>query len=342
MTKDDLQKKKKWLNEIADNLFLQKPGNGKLYHYTSLPVLFSILENDAIWASGTRFSNDSSEEILIKNEAFHDLNIMSDSFIICFSNKADCLSQWRGYCFNGGAAIEFDVRQPQIYSILHANYDSSFCYERELNAPLPVLYVDKDNLSSSSNFLSEQLMKSANQYNSLNIEDVIPYFKDDAFEEESEWRLLFGNKEGKLSKCIRFRTLKDGVKVPYMVVRAGELGKNYSQCVFESDEYTAEKFDEMRGEGKTVIRIPQGNNQEAIYYKIEQEVSKYNKKQHLEGDYKIRIYCEGHLPIRSIMVAPTYDRQRTAEKIKRYCWSNYWLRGVDVTFSNIPYIPPSE
>ena len=342
MTRDDLLRKKKWLNEITDNLFLPKPGNGKLYHYTSLPVLFSILENDAIWASGTRFSNDSSEEILIKNEAFQNLNIISDSFIICFSNKADCLSQWRGYCFNGGAAIEFDVRQPQIYSVLHANYDSSFCYEQELNAPLPVLYVDKNYLSLSPNLLSDQLIKGANLYSPLNIEDIIPYFKDDAFEEESEWRLLFGNKEGKLSKCIRFRTLKDGVKVPYIVVRAGELGKNYSRCVFETDEYTARKFDEMRSKGKTVIRIPQGNNQETIFYKIEQEVSKYNKKHHLEGNYKIRIYCEGHLPIRSIMVAPTYDRQRTAEKIKRYCWSNYWLRDVDVTFSNIPYIPPSE
>ena len=58
--------------------------------------------------------------------------------------------------------------------------------------------------------------------------------------------------------------------------------------------------------------------------------------------YRLRIRCEGHLPIRQIMVAPTYNRDRLVEKIKRYCWSNYWLRDVDVVASQIPYIPPSE
>lgn len=344
MTIDNLVKKKQWLGDISDNFFLPKPGNGRLYHYTSLPVLFSILENDSIWVSGTRFSNDSSEEILIRNEEFHDLNYMSDSFIICFSDKVDCLSQWRGYCFNGGAAIEFDVRQPQMYSVLHANYDTSRCYELELNAPLPVLYVEQDHLSLSSNSLSAQLLKDAEAgtYSPWEIEDIVPYFKDDAFVEESEWRLLFGNKRGKLSKCVRFRTLTDGAKVPYMVVHAGDLGKNYSRCVFEPKEYTLDKLDEIRKNGITAIRIPQGNDQEAVYYKVEQAVNEYNKSNGLNGDYRIRIYCEGHLPIRRIVVAPTYNRERTAEKIKRYCWSNYWLRDVDVAFSNIPYIPPSE
>lgn len=344
MTKDDLKKKMMWLDNIRKNFFLPKPGNGRLYHYTSLSVLFSILENDAIWASGTRFSNDSSEEILIKNDKFHNLNYMSDSFIICFSDKADCLSQWRGYCFNGGAAIVFDVRQPCIYSVLHADYETSYRYEREFNAPLPVLYVEKDHLSLSPNSLSEQLFKDGEDktYSPFDVEDIVPYFKDDAFEEESEWRLMFGNKRGNLSKCIRFRTIKDGVKVPYMVVRAGDLGENYSRCELEPSEYTMDKLDEIRNKGITTVRIPQGNNQEAVYYKVESAVNKYNRDNNLKGDYRIKIYCEGHLPIRKIVVAPTYDRERTAEKIKRYCWSNYWLRDVDVTFSNIPYIPPSE
>lgn len=344
MTADDLMKKKEWLSEITDNFFLPKLGNGRLYHYTSLPVLFSILENDAIWASGTRFSNDSSEEILIRNEGFHDLNYMSDSFIICFSDKADCLSQWRGYCFNGGAAIEFDVRQPQFYSVLHADYDTSRCFELEYNAPFPVLYVEQEELSLSRNSLSAQLLKDveAGSYSPWEIEDIVPYFKDDAFVEESEWRLLFGNKRGKLSRCIRFRTLKDEAKVPYMVVRAGDLGKSYSRCVFESKEYTVDKLNKMRSSGIIAIRIPQGNDQESVYYKVEKAVNEYNKNEGLKGNNKIRIYCEGHLPIRRIIVSPTYNRERTAEKIKRYCWSNYWLRDVEVTFSNIPYIPPSE
>lgn len=72
------------------------------------------------------------------------------------------------------------------------------------------------------------------------------------------------------------------------------------------------------------------------------EVNEFNKMHMLKENAHMRIHCEKHLPIRKIMVAPTYDRERTAEKIKRYCWSNYWLRDVDVTYSQIPFIPPSE
>ena len=94
--------------------------------------------------------------------------------------------------------------------------------------------------------------------------------------------------------------------------------------------------------GIGAIRIPQGNDQGAVYYKVEKEVAKFNRDHGLQDKNRIRIFCEGHLPIRQIMVAPTYARERIAEKIKRYCWSNYWLRDVDVVYSRIPYIPPSE
>lgn len=342
VTKDELLQKRIWLQELTNNFYLHTSSPGPLHHYTSLPVLFNILEKDSFWVSGTRFSNDSSEEILLKNEVFEELNYTNDSFIMCFSDKADCLSQWRGYCPNGGVAIEFDVQQPRIYSILHADYDTSQYYETELNVPFPVLYVDQEHLSSSANSLSAQLKNDDTKYPPWNVGDIIPYFKNIAFEEEDEWRLLFGNRDGNLSQCVRFRTLQDGVKVPYMVVQAGDLAKNYSQCAFKPEEYSQKKLEEMRYKGINAVQIPQGNDQSSVYYKVEQEVASFNMKQGLRGKNRIRIFCEGHLPIRQIMVAPTYARERIAEKIKRYCWSNYWLRDVDVVYSRIPYIPPSE
>ena len=344
MTKANLKRKKQWLEDIRSDFFLPEIGGGELYHYTSLPVLFSILENDAVWVSSTRFSNDSSEEFLMKNKEFTDLDSMRDSFIMCFSNKADCLSQWRGYCFGGGAAIEFDVKQPQLYSVLHADYDVSHRYELELNAPLSVLYVNHEQSSTNANSLAEQLRKDSENklYAPWGVGDVIPFFKNEAFVEESEWRLMFGNKQGEFSKCVRFRTQNDGVKVPYMVVKSGDVGRIYSRCEFPPEEYNQSKLDELRENKITTVRIPQGNDQEAVYYKVEQAVNKYNKDKGLKGNYRIRIYCEGHLPIRRIIVAPTYNRERIAEKIKRYCWSNYWLRDIDVVYSRIPYIPPAE
>lgn len=338
MTKNDLCQKKRWLDKLRQGLDLSQPKASRLYHYTSLPVLFSILENDSIWASGTRFSNDSSEEMLLT--AFPELNQMADSFIVCFSDKEDCLSQWRGYCFEGGAAIEFDILNATTYSILHADYETSGHYELDLNAPLPVLYVRPKHLEQSSNPLSRQLSEDevSLDYKPWKIKDIIPYFKDRAFWEENEWRLLFGDHKELLSECVRFRTLGDGAKVPYIVVKAGKLGDVGSGCDFLPEQYSDAALDKLYSNGITTLRIPLGNDQEKIYYKVEKAINEYNKK----FGRKMSIYCEGHLPIRRIMVAPTYDRERVAEKIKRYCWSNYWLRQVEVTSSQIPYIPPSE
>lgn len=338
MEKSDLEKKRKWLAKLRQGLELPCPKATRLCHYTTLPVLFEILEKDSIWASGTRFSNDSSEEMLLKVSP--DSTQMADSFIVCFCDKEDCLSQWRGYCFEGGAAIELDMLNATTYSILHADYEASGHYELELNAPLPVLYIRPEHLEQSSNPLAKQLMEDEGSldYSPWKARDIIPYLKDSAFCEESEWRLLFGNHKELLSECVRFRTLRDGVKVPYIVVKAGNLGDIGSGSSFLPERYDEAALKALDDKGITTVRIPLGNDQKKVYYKVESAINEYNKKY----NRMMRIYCEGHLPIRRIMVAPTYDRKRIAEKIKRYCWSNYWLRQVEVTFSQIPYIPPAE
>lgn len=340
-TIDDLEQKRKWIKDIEENFSKPRDRRVHLYHYTSLPVLFNILETDSVWVSGTRFSNDSSEEILLNNEFFSDVNYRGDSFILCFSDKEDCLSQWRGYCFNGGAAIEFDLKTPHNFSILHADNETSQKYELDYNAAFPVVYVDQSLLSPKSTSLLDHLSDSASAFPTWEPGDMIPYLKDAAFEEESEWRLMFSNHKGELSKCVRFRTLHDGVKVPYMVVKVGDFGRKYSRSDFDVSEYQdGKKLDALREQGILSILIPQGNNQESIYYQMESIVAQHNNMN--KGKTPIKIWCDGHLPIQRIIVAPTYDRERVAEKIKRYCWSNYWLRNVEVTYSSIPYIPPSE
>ena len=344
MTQEFLEKKKNWLKNLAKDLIVPSHGSGPLHHYTSLPALFSMLEADAVWVSGTRFSNDASEEQLLQNEDFREFRNEHDSFIMCFSDQEDCLSQWRGYCQNGGAAIEFDVIRPSTYSVLYADYDKSRHYERTMSVPLPVLYVSRELIHTMPKHIFTRLNEDAESgdYTPWTIADIAPYFKDDAFKDENEWRLLFENRNGKLAQCVRFRTLNDGVKIPYMVVKAGDAAKDYAQCPLTPEEFSLEALQKRVENGATTIYIPQGNDQEAIYYKVEKNVIKYNMENNLQGMYRLRIRCEGHLPIRQIMVAPTYNRDRLVEKIKRYCWSNYWLRDVDVVASQIPYIPPSD
>lgn len=51
----------------------------------------------------------------------------------------------------------------------------------------------------------------------------------------------------------------------------------------------------------------------------------------------LKIWCDGHWPIRKITVGPTNNKEMIAENIKTYCKTKYWLKYVEVDYSPIPY-----
>ena len=328
--------------EILDNLGEKdRNSNRKLldkndikrafYHYTSLPVLFDILENDSLWASNLRFSNDKMEAriLKIKESSFR------DDYMICFCNEKDMLSQWRGYCYEGGAAIEFALRLPCEYSILYSDYEVSKKYTIFRNVPLRVVYVGEEDIGNQD--IVQRTIDSIDK--SISMEDILPYLKNEKFYEEKEHRLVFSNIKGNLSKCIRFRTLSNGVKVPYMVIKYGDAGKMYRNCTTDVNQYTYEKLKEM-AKYMEDIWIEEGENQEVIYNEIIERIHNFEKKEKKVSG--IHVYCKGHLPIRSIIVAPTADREIVAEQIERFCRSKYWLREIQIEESTIPYIRPQK
>lgn len=297
------------------------------YHYTSLEVLFNILEGDSFWVSNLRFSNDATEERLIKTQNTY------DDYIICFCDDGDKLSQWRGYCHNGGAAIKFNIHEPLEYSILHKDYDKTHRYELYENLPLQVVYVEStpESLKLCQNEM-EILLEGEKD---ISERELIPYIKNTAFYEESETRMVFMNEEGNLSNCIRFRTLENGVKIPYMVVKQGNIGRMKGSCTTKPEVYTEEKIKEISKKHGD-IWIEEGARQEEVYYKIRNKVKAFGEKNPRMP--KIHVYCKGHMPIEKIIVAPTDDRGRIAEQVKRFCESKYWLRDVEVCQSIIPFI----
>lgn len=300
------------------------------YHYTSLEVLFNILDDDSFWASNVRFSNDEMEERVIK---LHN-QTLRDDYIICFSSGDDMLSQWRGYCHNGGAAIEMEMRNPKEFSVLHADYDMSKKYRIYENTPLPVVYL-KDLKNSYTKRKEIENLIDADGFEDISLEDMLPYLKNGKFSEEKELRMVFSNINGDLSKCIRFRTLTNGVKVPFIVVKSGNMGKMLGNCTMNINKYTDEYLDKCAREDK-VIWVDEGTNQEKKYYELMKKIDECkNRNSELR---KIKVYCKGHLPIKQIIVAPTYDKNRIAEQVKRFCMSKYWLQNVEVKISEIPYI----
>ncbi len=301
----------------------------RFYHYTSLEVLFSILDGDSIWAANVRFSNDAMEERILMSKDPH----MRDDYIICFCSEGDALSQWRGYCHAGGASIKFKLNGPKEYSILHADYETTGKYEIYENTPIPVLYTNTEaDTGMRKNEIQKTIQKQAA---SITFEDVVPYLKNEMFYEEKESRLVFANIKGNLSECIRFRKLENGVKVPYMIVKSGDIGKMNRRKTMDVNNYTNEELlQKLDDQGE--IWLEEGLNQEKKYFELLTRIQKLKEEHSKKGN--VDIYCKGHLPVQEIIVAPTYDRERIAEQVERFCKSKYWLSNVRVRQSKIPYI----
>lgn len=101
-------------------------------------------------------------------------------------------------------------------------------------------------------------------------------------------------------------------------------------------------------EGNSIM-ISQGHNQEEVFYRVHgwaKEQNMQSSKTDVDHeDSKIinwKVWCEGHLPIRSIMVGPCKEKKEMVESIKNFCLYSalYWLRDVEVVDSKIPYRVP--
>lgn len=158
-----------------------------LYHYTSHAGLLGVIKSRGVWATDSRFLNDSTEivhtlssakemagHIYMDDDYFaplayalrHALETMENQavFVTSFSEKPDLLSQWRGYCPGGaGVCIGFDKQELESYCAQYGYRLEKCVYERDVLlvriqqivndcfAKLPQPYVSRqqyDNLTS--------------------------------------------------------------------------------------------------------------------------------------------------------------------------------------------------
>ena len=124
-------------------------------------------------------------------------------YIASFSEKRDSLSQWRGYCPQGGYSLGFDIVKfstsvspefilgkciydvkkkerllRQIFSSLKTEYDA--ITNKDINP------YNLNNLSNSEN----QRWSAWTQSVTHTLARFAPFFKHDGFEEEAEWRFV--------------------------------------------------------------------------------------------------------------------------------------------------------
>ena len=192
-----------------------------LYHYTSASGLCGIIRSDIIWASKIQHLNDSTElllaleifERLLREEANKHLLPFTKTVIqyvieslkwmksvnICvcsFSENADQLSQWRGYCpHEGGYSLGIpgqhliDSFAPEKFTLVPCAYDSATQNDLVQDAldialpellKIPVLDHDKMQLAAEPIVHNLHLM----------LMEIAPFIKNERFSEEGEWRAV--------------------------------------------------------------------------------------------------------------------------------------------------------
>lgn len=202
-----------------------------LYHYCSNATLCSIIQNKSIWLSSLSMSNDSMEGRWLKEvfrkacedsrikeihipeimRLFTNLEYLSDSLGFCLSEQGDVLSQWRGYADDAaGVSIGFSFSYLNLISInkeenglaghplqkvIYGTREKSENLEqviREIEGFSEDGAYDRTKLSALvETSLAEKKFRSSEIFPFISVFRDMFKFKNPAFSEEKEWRLMW-------------------------------------------------------------------------------------------------------------------------------------------------------
>ncbi len=181
-----------------------------LFHYTGFDSLLSITRTKELWATNIHYLNDYEEfknalsiakqrikttqakqnkettqfldQISSRIDAIETLNL----HIVSFTANGDLLSQWRAYCPNGGVSVGFryddlqELAQKNKFSIRKCIYDEKS--KNEIIKEVVDMHLEFYKEGEDANMLINGFITV--------LATIAPCFKNQAFEEEQEWRLV--------------------------------------------------------------------------------------------------------------------------------------------------------
>ena len=386
--------------QMIDNQGIEELGIFQLpdkliYHYTSREVFWKIIDSETLLARHIMFSNDTEEnEIgtrkvkrIMEEKGIPSEEIESLPFMVCFCEKKDLLSQWRGYA-NEGIALGFDFSKGfygkgKTFSPYHCftvmnneeHTDSSNDYintcsvlkkgEREqkkyfmgsIAAPYHVIYVDKsEDIDQVIEDIVEGIMLNCEEdLRSQRIAGLIPYIKNDEFEEESEYRLIFNMKnllQEDMHQLLEQKYVNlevAGIRKPNIKIKFGnqmDAEERKDIRIYYGDDDVRDILKstqkELRKDGISIKLTKRASVKGELLisngmYQTEICTILRKKLRLLPNNGKeIKIWCDGHLPIREIIVGPSKDAEYMVNSIKEHVKTKYWLRDVKVEASQIP------
>lgn len=198
------------------------------YHYCSGPVFKNIVEKKELWLTETKKMNDYTECSWVRSKLYElgknqkgkqeravidelcrlyeDGMSKFDFFLCCLSREGDLLSQWRTYA-DDGAGFAVGVNINEIHSPLNMRPKGKRNWTLDIDIQ-SVNYDEKEQDSFFEDYIGGYLEKSlypepkcsATQILLDQLYEKTPIFKNPAFREEQEVRLIFNERKFKLAK----------------------------------------------------------------------------------------------------------------------------------------------
>lgn len=157
-------------------------------------------------------------------------NILHQPFIACFCEKKSLLSQWRAYSNNGGGySIGIEIKDSSLIAFDKKNLENGYkpVLRKIIYNPDEQLKLIKDVFDKMTSGYKEGIegevsgtidkgyLSSVMGIQAVNfLLDFILSFKNPAFEEEQEWRLIHVGLKGHKPENFKFRENNDGL-IPY-------------------------------------------------------------------------------------------------------------------------------
>jgi hypothetical protein len=152
-------------------------------------------------------------------------NITPNTFVISFSENRDVLSQWRGYCPNGGYNIAFSpnawdgLLEKNSYVMVKCRYEEHHqlelvnCLVESAISAFPTFDPQPFVTSQAFTYTQEDLPNLFAAFWFWNrTQKLATAIKNRAFKEEGEWRVIGGLRKTKLADDMR---TKGSLLVPY-------------------------------------------------------------------------------------------------------------------------------
>lgn len=204
------------MSTLDTPFFQEIPENvGPLFHYTDAGGLLGMVQYKKLWLTSIHYQNDSQEyyyafdlvkEILEKHypgllqySEVYSREKTSTVFTFSLSERKDLLSQWRGYCPDGGFAISFNKSQlnelvaSEDILVAKCIYDKkeqiSFIIDNVIEFR-PEYYMQRLELEKDPLHAKDMQIFYFNKQIFNKITRIAPLLKDCSFSEEQEWRLI--------------------------------------------------------------------------------------------------------------------------------------------------------